>query len=282
MAITNGYATLLQVKQAMDIANTYTATTISFDTTTDTVSDSAYGLRRFQTGDIISIAGSTSNNGYFNIASGGNTPGSFTVIENLTTEVAGDTVVISVIHDQKDDQTIERAIESASRWIDNVTGTRFYRNGTDETREYTPEYPDKFFCPDDIGSITTLKTDDGGDGTFENTWTVDTDFRLKPANADLDSIPYTWIVTSPQGSYSFPLVDEGLQLVGKFGYCATGSYPTDVNQACIMLAQRYLKRKDAPLGVMGTQAMGFVRLEDEIDPDVKHLLQAYMTRRAYG
>jgi hypothetical protein len=282
MAITNGYATLVQVKQAMDIANTYTATTISFDTTADTIADSAYGLRRFQTSDIILIDGSTSNDGYFNIASGGNTASGFTVTENLTTEVAGDTVTISVVQDQRDDATIERAIESASRWIDNVTGTRFYRNSTDETREYTPEYPDKFFCPDDIGSITTLKTDEAGDGTFEVTWTADTDYRLKPANADLDGTPYTRIITSPQGSFSFPLVDEGLQLVGKFGYNATDSYPTDVNEACIILAQRFLKRKDAPLGVMGTQAMGFVRLEDEVDPDVKHLLQAYMTRRAYG
>jgi len=280
MTITNGYATLIEVKQAMDIANTYTAITISFDTTADTIADAAYGLRRFQTGDIISISGSTSNNGYFNIASGGNTPGSFTVTENLTTEIAGDTVVITVIQDQKDDAAIERAINAASRYIDDQTGTRFYTTAEDETRYYSVDNRARFFCPDDIISITTLKTDDDGDRTYENTWTVDTDFDLVPFNATMHSDPYTSIEVTPNGGYSFPQTRKGLELDGKFGFSSTT--PTEVNAACIMLAQRYLKRKDAPLGVMGTQAMGFIRLDDALDPDVSALLSRWLTRRAYG
>ena len=280
MAITNGYATLAEVKQAMDIANTYTATTISFDTTADVISDSAYGLKRFQNADIILIAGSTSNDGYFNIASGGYVAGSFTVTENLTTEVAGDTVTISVVQDQKDDITIERAINAASRWIDDITGTRFYTTAADETRYYTAYDPYELLMRDDVISVTTLKTDDDGDGTFENTWTVSTDFLLGPYNAALDGGPYTWIERTVEGNYSFPSVRRGVQVVGEFGFSSTT--PTEVNEACIMLAQRYLKRKDAPLGVMGTQAMGFIRLDDAIDPDVKALLSRWLTRKSYG
>ena len=281
MTITNGYATLNEVKQAMSIANTYTAITISFDTTADTIADSAYGLKRFQAGDIIHLTGSTSNDGYHTIdAASGNSAASFTVDTNLTTEIAGDTVIITVADDQQDDAAIERAINSASRWIDKTTGTRFYRNSADETRVYTCKYHEVFFCPDDIGSITTLKTDEDGDGTFEITWTVATDYRLKPANAVLDGEPYTSIVIGPNGSYTFPSIDQGLQLIGKFGYSA--STPDEVNSACIILAQRALKRKDAPLGVMGNVTVGYVQLQHALDPDVENYLTPWLTRRAYG
>ena len=279
MAITNGYATLIEVKQAMDIAATYTAATLSFTVATNVLADTAKGLKRFATGDYIQISGSVSNDGYYTVLTG-NLAATLTTTEALANEAAGASVTITVMNDQKDDAIIERAIEAASRYIDDITGTRFYRSGADETRYYTGELPDVFRCPDDIGSITTLKTDPGGDGTFEESWTVTTDYHLIPYNATVNGEPFTGIEKSTNGGDIFPNIKRGIQLVGKFGYSA--SAPADVHDACIMLAQRYLKRKDAPLGVMGNATVGFINLQDALDPDVKALLGRWLTRRAYG
>lgn len=71
----------------------YTAATISFDSATKTVADSANGLAVIKTGDVIVISGSVSNNGVFNVAGGG-VAGSFTTTEALVDEVAGASVTI--------------------------------------------------------------------------------------------------------------------------------------------------------------------------------------------
>lgn len=71
----------------------YTADTISFDTSDDSVRDSANGLAHFDTTDVVQIIGSVSNDGEYNI-DGGGLAGVFTTVENLTTEPAGATVTI--------------------------------------------------------------------------------------------------------------------------------------------------------------------------------------------
>ncbi len=70
-----------------------TATTISFDSGTKRVSDSANGLASFLDGMTVKIYGSTSNDGTYTIADGGQA-GYFVVNESLVTEGAGDTVGI--------------------------------------------------------------------------------------------------------------------------------------------------------------------------------------------
>lgn len=71
----------------------YTADTISFDTTDDSINDTANSLAIFKTTDVIQVIGSTSNDGEKNIQTGG-LPGKIVTIENLTTEIAGDIVTI--------------------------------------------------------------------------------------------------------------------------------------------------------------------------------------------
>lgn len=130
-----------------------------------------------------------------------------------------------------DDGVIEALAEAASRYIDRFTGRRFYTTQNDETRTYQAANGARVY-PDDIISVTTLKTDEDGDRTYEITWAA-TDYDLLPDNAALNGEPYTYIQVAPLGRYSFPLQRRGVQVVGKFGYSSTT--PDDIELACQMI-----------------------------------------------
>ena len=79
------------------------------------------------------------------------------------------------------DLLIEKVIEAASRAIDGWCDRRFFTTSADETKYYTAKYYNALFPEDDIISITTLATDEDGDGTHEVTWAT-TDYLLVPFN----------------------------------------------------------------------------------------------------
>jgi len=66
--------------------------TISYDATDDSINDSANGLGSFAAGDVIIVRGSTSNDDVYTVVTAA--AGKLTVVENLTTEAAGDTTYI--------------------------------------------------------------------------------------------------------------------------------------------------------------------------------------------
>lgn len=182
--------------------------------------------------------------------------------------------------DTADDTMLERAINAASRWIDDKAGTRFYTTAADETRYYTHpgahlygQDNEVWLCHDDILSITTLKTDVDGDRTYSDTWAA-TDYDLLPYYGP----PYTWIETTPTGNYTFPSYRRGIQIVGKFGYCTAATQPPEIEAACILIAQRWWKRKDAIFGVAGIADLGQIQLSIPTDPDVLALLSPYIER----
>ncbi len=72
------------------------AITISFTTGTKIIADSGNGLAFVKTGDLIKVSGSASNNGYFNVATGG-TSAQIVTTEALTTEAAGALVTVEVV-----------------------------------------------------------------------------------------------------------------------------------------------------------------------------------------
>lgn len=171
--------------------------------------------------------------------------------------------------DAGEDAILESVINAVSRLIDRYTGRRFYTTATDETRYYTAKERDYLSPGDDIISITTLYTDNDGDRVYEYTWAA-TDYDLYPANAALDGKPYTWLELAPNGDYVFPATPRGVKIVGKFGYAATT--PPDVKEACLLQCHRLFKRKDAPFGVLGSDALGQVVVINRLDPDVQELL----------
>lgn len=173
-----------------------------------------------------------------------------------------------------EDPAIESAVMAASRQIDAYCGRRFWKNTVDETRYYTPTAADSLEV-DDLVTVTTLKTDEDGDATFENTWTVTTDYILHPRNAALEVMPgsYTRITTAYNGSYWFPVgVPDSVQIVGVFGYSAV---PTEIAEACMLQTSHIFRRKDSPDGIAGVNEFGVVRVTGGLDADARMLCEAY-------
>lgn len=178
------------------------------------------------------------------------------------------------ITDNVDDALLELAIESASREIDSSCERTFYNMGT-ATRYFVAQ--DAFYTEiDDLISITHLKTDPDGDGSYTITWSA-SDYQLEPLNGFVSGIisPSTGI--RAKDTYLFPL-EEGEALVevrGVWGWSAT---PVAVKQATIIMASRLYKRNDSPLGVAGFGDIGVVRVA-KLDPDVEALIMPFKKPR---
>lgn len=171
--------------------------------------------------------------------------------------------------DTANDAVLEQTIEAASRTVDMLCSRHFY--ASTETRYYTPEFWDELRM-DDLVSVTTLKTDEDADGVYETTWGA-TDFVLDPPNAASDGRPYTRVAITPAGAHAFPMYQRrGVQITGSFGW---PSVPVAIREATLMLAARYFKRKDAPMGAqIGNADMGALTIPGK-DPDVDRLLMGY-------
>jgi hypothetical protein len=175
------------------------------------------------------------------------------------------------------DLDIKNAITSASRWVDEETSRRFYPDAdATQVRYYTPWREDVLMV-DDIITITSLKTDDGGDGTFENTWTLNTDYTREPLNASADSEPWTLLRRHPTGSFYFPTsYPRTVELTGKFGW---NSPPAAIKTATTIQAHRLLKRmREVPFGVAGIGLSGEAVRIVGIDPDAASLIRPYSRR----
>jgi hypothetical protein len=166
---------------------------------------------------------------------------------------------------------LELALGAASRWIDEHKGTRFY--AVAETRHYTADYPDLLY-PDDVLSVTELKTDSNGDGSYDRTWAVN-EYVLGPVNAPADGRPYREIRPFRYHK-AFPSHRNAVKVTGSFGYSATP--PRAIKQACLLIAQRLYKRREAIFGV-GSLAGGIgglvvVQEQIKLDGDVAMLLDS--------
>lgn len=176
------------------------------------------------------------------------------------------------------DADITLALAAASRGIDNVTNRRFWKD-TDaaQVRYYSPEDCD-FLRIDDLETFTSLVADPGGDGTFEETWTLNTDFVLEPLNAAADVEPFTVIRVHPNGSYRFAAaIPRSVKLTGKFGWPAV---PDAIKEATMVLASKLLRRaREAPFGVVQIGLEGAALRIARHDPDVNFLIASYMRSR---
>lgn len=174
------------------------------------------------------------------------------------------------------DDNLELAVNAASRQIDGYCGRRFWQDGTVGTREYWADSYTYCCVPEGISTTTGLvvKIDQDGDGTYETTLTLSTDFILTPPNA-LDNTPawpYTEILLV--NNYTFPLLYNGrpgVQVTAKFGFPAV---PDDVSKACRLLAHDAFKGKDAAFGVAGINDTGLLRVSG-MRADARALLAPY-------
>ena len=165
-----------------------------------------------------------------------------------------------------DDTRLELAIEAASRAIDAECSRRFY--SATATLYFQTDDPLRCDLNDDLLSVTSIAYDSTGRRDYVTL--AGTDYELDPEVA-----PYRIVYIAPAANVFFP-VDQrrGVRVVGSWGYNATGSQPQAVTRACLLLATRYFKRKDAPFGVVGTPELGFMRVTAR-DPEVRALLNPY-------
>ena len=165
-----------------------------------------------------------------------------------------------------DQVVMEQVIEGVSRWIEAYCGRRFYP--TTETRYYTAMFGDELFV-EDLISLTSLQTDEGGDRTYEYTWAA-TDYDLLPDDAAL-TLELHGDLHDAGGELQLPGRDpEGREDRGELGLRNAG--PGAGAEACLIQAARVFKRKDAPFGVTGIADLGELRMISELDPDVEAML----------
>jgi len=173
------------------------------------------------------------------------------------------------------DESIADALSASSRAIDLFCDRRFYPDAdAAQVRYYTPDDWRVLFV-DDVLTITTLKTDPGGDGVFEQTWAT-TDYTHEPLNAAADGNPWTFLRANPAGTLYFPAgVPRSVELTGKFGWLTV---PPPIKQATTILANRLLKRaREVPFGVAGMGLDGSAVRITSTDPDVVALISPYRT-----
>lgn len=183
------------------------------------------------------------------------------------------------ITDSVDDTLLENMIEAASRSIDRIANRRFYLDSTASARQYRVSSPVILYT-DDIGTTSSLvvKTDDDGDGVFETTLTLNTDYIMDPLTALSLGRPFTQI-TIVSTSNTFPIfpglfqngLRPGVQVTARFGW---PSVPDDINQACLILTADLYKRKDSPGGILGLGDLGAIRMSP-LGRDVTQIVRAY-------
>ncbi len=113
-----------------------------------------------------------------------------------------------------DDAALLRLIEEVSRAVDNETNHRFYSEIA--TRVYDGNGLSQLWLPDDLLTVTSLKVDEDGNGTFEKTLAVNTDYWLWPDNVS----PKWRIDLNPQSTSltAWPVGRRRIEIVGMFGY----------------------------------------------------------------
>lgn len=166
------------------------------------------------------------------------------------------------------------AIIAASRAIDEICGRRFYAD-TDSTqvRYYSPSQGNVVPIHD-LVSLTSIKLDDGDDGTFETTLTSG-QYVLEPLNAAADGKPWTKIRLRPTAFEYFSTgYPKSVEVTGKFGW---SSVPQPIVEATKIIATQICKRKrEAPFGVISTSLDGGAVYIARSDPQVQMLVEPYV------
>lgn len=173
--------------------------------------------------------------------------------------------------DTTDDTRLERAIEAASRLIDQHCGwpARHFYKSTSATRHFDADVVSKVWI-DDVATVSEVALDPGFDGTFEDVLTS-AQYLLTPHNAAVKGRPFTAVETV-QGRKRFPVGVKGVKITGEWGWPAV---PDVVEEACLIQSQRFVRRAQAPFGIAQVATIdggAGMRLNAKLDPDVCLLL----------
>ena len=147
------------------------------------------------------------------------------------------------------DTELRKLLEAASRAADRLTNRRFYAESG--TRYFRGDSRRLFFV-DDVLSITSLKSDWDGDGTYEDSLTENTDYYLHPLNR----FPKSWAEMASLSNYSgFSTRPRGVEVVGVFGY-GNGRSATPYSATSITVTVGSATGTTLTLSAEGTIAAG--------------------------
>jgi hypothetical protein len=170
------------------------------------------------------------------------------------------------------DTVLTQQIATASRAVDLICGRRFYLldDSNEQTRYYTPLRPIRLEIDDLAAEPSSVLSDQDGDGVFETTWTLHTDYELAPDNADLDGVPWERIVLNERSATVLPVgLPRSVQVTGIFGW---SEVPDGVITLTTLLAARLVMRvRNAPFGVVSLGAKSAARIAKQ-DPDMMNLV----------
>ncbi len=176
------------------------------------------------------------------------------------------------VADTVDDADLQRALDAASQWIETYCGRTFEPVDTDDSaRLFTAVYPDRLSVAD-LSSVSEVAVDDAYDSTFSLVLPASS-YQLYPLDVGIAGVigGYTEIRIRPGSSSGF-IVGADVRVTAIWGF---GSVPAAVEQACILLANRYFHRLSAPFGVLETGQIGEVASISDQDQDVVALLAPY-------
>ena len=173
------------------------------------------------------------------------------------------------IGDTRDDADIDRALAAASEVIDRFCGRTFGAVGTAGEARYFDAYQSDRLQVGDVATVSELAVDVYGDASFAQLF-PSTVYTLYPLNVGQPGVQgqYTEIRIKPYSGYAFT-IGEAVRVTGAWGY---GSVPATVEQACVILANRYFQRPHAPFGIQEGPQSGMLATLEDVDPDIASLL----------
>jgi hypothetical protein len=182
--------------------------------------------------------------------------------------------------DTQDDDDLQDAILVASRAVDGDCQRHFYKVTEARTLEPSDPYRLRLGAFMDLVSVTTLKTDATGDGTFETTWAAG-DYQLLCQ----DGTPNTGAGPEPRpyqrikavGTRTFPLPpwvggtrSNLVEVTGTWGWPAV---PDRIRRAARMMATEQFALRDVKFGAVGMGDLGIIRVRE--NPKYQRLINDY-------
>lgn len=175
------------------------------------------------------------------------------------------------LSDTADDAALMRALERASRAIDDRCGRRFYLDGDASARILGTR--GRIVRDYDGGGDTLLIPDAGAEPTLVEasddrvTWSTITGWFSLPDGAAVDSLAITGIQRD-RASWDA----RWMRVTAKWGWPAI---PEPIANAALLLANRRFGRRDSPEGVSGWGNEGAIRVS-RFDPDIEDLVSPYV------
>jgi len=171
-------------------------------------------------------------------------------------------------HNTDDDRLFERAIETASRQIDEVRDDQFWQTEEPIARRYRPVNPGVLWTGDFATTEgLVVKLDTARDGTFATTWDA-TDWEAQRWSHREDR-PYTRLVAVGGGCFPVDRLRYSVEVTAVWGWPAI---PAEVKAACQILALDHYRSRNLTGGIASFGDAGPVRVAG-FNPIARELLR---------